>query len=301
LKTPDIPEGPASTIRSESRTTKEYFHETDMNKQFKRGLWWVKRDFRLADNGALSDALAHCETVVALFIIEPELCAAEETSFLHYHAWQQASDHLSKQIAALGGRMIMRVGHAVDVLDSLRHHYRIDALFSHEETGSSITFKRDRQVKHWAKTHQIPWFEAYQNGVVRGLNDRDQRQPIIQERLFETPTLPVPTSINAWPVNCEVDTWPAFETLSGRAQDTRVLVTQLQTVTESAAQKTLQAFLYDRGVAYSGGISSPNTPGFLLIWPGVRSVCDKYSRHWLNEIGNWRHKPVHTALSGEKA
>lgn len=230
-----------------------------MNKRYKRGLWWVKRDFRLTDNAALCDALTHCETVIALFIIEPDLCAAPETSYFHFHAWQHASDHLSKKLSALGGQLIIRIGDAEDVLETLRDAYHFDALFSHQETGSALTFKRDRCVQGWADKHQLPWFESHQNGVIRGLVNRDKRQLVIRERLFETSLLSAPSYLVSWQHIPITDTWPSYDSVSGRAPDKRIEASQLQSVTEASAQQTLQAFLYDRGVRYSGGISSPNT------------------------------------------
>ncbi|MFT4728407.1 MAG: deoxyribodipyrimidine photo-lyase [Granulosicoccus sp.] len=230
-----------------------------MNKHFKRGLWWVKRDFRIKDNAALRDALAQCETVTALFVIEPELCASEETSFLHFHAWQQAADYLSTQLAAIGGRLIIRIGRPEGVFENLRVEQQMDALFSHQETGSAVTFARDLRVKHWAKENNLPWFESHQNGVVRALQDRDQRQPIIRQRLFETSVMSAPSSIEWWPDMPVSNSWPMFESVSGKAVDKRIEVPELQIVTEAAAQNTLNTFLSDRGLRYSGGISSPNT------------------------------------------
>lgn len=230
-----------------------------MNKRFNRGLWWVKRDFRITDNTALCDAVAQCETVTALFVVEPELCSAQETSFLHFHAWQQAADYLSKQLAAIGGRLIIRIGRPEDVLETLRREHQMDALFSHQETGSAVTFTRDLRVKNWATEHKLPWLESHQNGVVRALQDRDQRQPIIRQRLFEASVMSAPSSIETWPDVPMSDSWPLFESVSGKAVDARIQISELQIVTEAAAQSTLNTFLSDRGLRYSGGISSPNT------------------------------------------
>lgn len=230
-----------------------------MSKHFKRGLWWVKRDFRIADNAALSDAIARCETVIAVFIIEPELCAAEETSYFHFHAWHQAADFLSQQLATINGRLIIRTGRVEDVLESLRLEHDMDALFSHQETGSAVTFARDLRVKRWTEVHKLPWYESHQNGVVRALNDRDNRQPVIRERLFDTSVISAPTSIDSWPGAHDSNSWPSFESVSGQAMDQRIQIPELQVVTEVAAQQTLDSFLGSRGLRYSGGISSPNT------------------------------------------
>ena len=230
-----------------------------MNKEFERGLWWVKRDFRVHDNSALYAALARCESVTAVFIIEPELCAAPETSFFHFNAWQQAANHLAAQLAEIGGRLVIRVGRPEEIFESFRLEHQLDALFSHQETGSSLTFARDLRVKRWAEAHKLPWLESQQNGVVRALQDRAQRQTIIRQRLFDSSIISAPFFMAPWPSPLASETWPTFESVSGKPIDERIQVSQLQVVTEAAAQQTLRSFLYDRGLRYSGGISSPNT------------------------------------------
>lgn len=230
-----------------------------MNKRFSRGLWWVKRDFRLTDNEALCHALELCDSVVALFIIEPGLCKAPETSLLHFLAWRQACEHLSEQLDDRGGRLVTRLGDTLDVFEELHDRYQFEALFSHQETGSELTYRRDCQILRWTHSHKLPWFESFQNGVVRGLQNRDDRQAVIRERLFQSRSLDAPPHITAWSDTPSSDAWPSFETVSGRSMDERIQLEKLQPVTELDAQKTLHTFLYSRGVGYAGGISSPNT------------------------------------------
>ena len=38
-------------------------------------IWWVRRDFRLADNPALSAAVHHGSAVLPLFVLDPALLA----------------------------------------------------------------------------------------------------------------------------------------------------------------------------------------------------------------------------------
>ena len=126
-----------------------------MRKRFTRGIWWVKRDFRLSDNDALQAAIEQCEYVTALFVIEPSLCQAEDTSEFHYHAWEQASAHLSSALAKLGTSLQVVVGEVVETFASIQANDGFDALFSHEETGGHVTFKRDREVAQWCTQHKV--------------------------------------------------------------------------------------------------------------------------------------------------
>ncbi len=49
----------------------------------------------------------------------------------------------------------------------------IAALWSHEETGNSWTFARDKAVAGWARANGIPWHERRQHGVERRMKTRD--------------------------------------------------------------------------------------------------------------------------------
>ncbi len=237
-----------------------------MNKRFERGLWWVKRDFRLDDNDALLLAIDECVAVTAVFIIEPSLCQASETSLFHYNAWQQAAEHLSSNMHARGGKLHVVCGEATEVLESIHNTTGFDALYSHEETGSDITFRRDKSVHQWVKRHNIQWHEAHQNGVIRGLKDRDKRQPVIRERLMKTLPKSAPARITGWQFNINGHSlkerpetlWPSFEHISKQAPDSRIRLSETQTINEACASDVLHDFLDSRGIAYSGGISSPN-------------------------------------------
>ena len=264
-----------------------------MSKPVERGLWWVKRDFRIRDNDALNYAIEQCETVTALFVVEPSLCRASESSLFHYNAWRQAADHLAQQLHAIGGHLLVVQGEVVEVLERIRNQDGFDAIFSHQETGSSITYERDKCVQQWAHRHDIPWHELHQNGVIRALKSRDTRQPIIKQRLMNTTPAPAPTQMRSWVVKAlsndsavcsdsqATDSvapqmerlsasaadrgvkpsikWPEFETLSGRDKDHRIDLTITQTIDEQHAEALWRSFLYERGLQYSGGISSPNT------------------------------------------
>jgi len=229
-----------------------------VSKRFERGLWWVKRDFRLDDNDALLTAIEQCDAVTALFIIEPSLCQASETSLFHYNAWQQAAEHLSSRMNDCGGVFQVLCGEAVEVFERIRSIAGFDALFSHEESGSDITFRRDKAVHQWVNRHSIHWHEAHQNGVIRGLKDRDKRQPVIRERLMNTLPKAAPVRILSWQPGIPEARWPSFDTLSKQAPDLRIRLDKTQLVNEGCAKDVLHDFLNNRGVAYSGGISSPN-------------------------------------------
>ena len=225
----------------------------------RRGIWWAKRDLRLADNDALLAAIDACDELLVLYVVEPSLVRAEDVSALQYHAWGQATGALRDAVEGIGGAFHLAVGEVVDVLEALRSDDGFDALYAHEEIGAGITYARDRAVRAWCGRCGIPFAELPQSGVIRGLKDRDTRQPIIRARLVETEPRPAPVRIPAWRPSRACAAWPGWTEISGRPWPREIRTGLLQPVTEADGRATLDTFLGARGIEYSGGISSPNS------------------------------------------
>ncbi|MEO0743160.1 MAG: deoxyribodipyrimidine photo-lyase, partial [Bacteroidota bacterium] len=147
-------------------------------------LWWLKQDFRLADNPALRAALAEAETrrttVLPVFCVEPTILQAEETGPLHVAAWAEALADLRARLRTHGGDVLVLHADAVEALEQLREALSSEAsgivsIHAHEEYGSDVTFTRDKAVRRWAKAYGIALHEHRQTGVFRPLRDRDAR------------------------------------------------------------------------------------------------------------------------------
>ena len=225
-------------------------------------LWWIKKDFRLSDNPALTAALASAERVVPVFRFEPAVLAAEETSAFHVAAWCEALADLRGRLAAHGADVLVLEGDAVGTFARLRETLPFDAVWSHQEIGSEVTFARDRAVGDWAASVGVAWHEEMQTGVFRGGLDRDTRSAA-WKRFMRGGPLPPPDPADL--ARLAVPPEAAALALGGPLTPERfghpLSDTQRanrQSVSETAAEDTLRSFLFDRGACYAGGISSPN-------------------------------------------
>ena len=225
-------------------------------------LCWIKKDFRLADNPALTSALASGRPVVPVFLFEPAVLEAEETSAFHVAAWCEALADLRARLAEHGGDVLAMRGDALEALGRLREATGFSEMHSHEEIGSSVTFGRDRAVARWCKAHGVTWHEHRQTGVFRGALDRNTRGarwnaftnagPLPVPSGLERVRLP-PAALALQPPEGAQPTPEAFRhPLTPSQREHR------QPVSETAARDTLTDFLNSRGKCYSGGISSPN-------------------------------------------
>ena len=133
---------------------------------------WFKRDLRITDNRPLLEA-ARRGPVLPLLIIEPDYWREPDASMRHYNFLRETAEELQTALGRLGQPLIVRVGDAVETLESLRQSHSVAALWSHAETGNGWTFARDRAVAAWARSHSVTWHEIRQDGVVRRLADRN--------------------------------------------------------------------------------------------------------------------------------
>ena len=226
-------------------------------------LWWIKLDFRLGDNPALTAALAAHECVVPVFAFEPRLLQAPETSAFHVAAWCQALSELRERLRARGGDVLVLGGDFPDAFSALWQNLQYDAIYSHEEIGTERTYARDRAVADWANANGVAWREHRQTGVFRGGIDRNRRHKMWADFMDTTP-LPPPAPEDQRRMSVP-EAWRAID-IGGALTPERfghpLTATQAelrQPVSESAARATVESFLYERGQCYSKGISSPNS------------------------------------------
>lgn len=224
--------------------------------KFKTSIWWIKRDLRLLDNLALTKALKKSTYVIPVFLWEENIYHDPQFSRFHFQALTQGLEDLKSRLNSLGSDLLIIQGQTLPLFQYLKQTYSPEAIFSHEEIGTNVTYQRDLQVQAWCKQNNIDYKEYHQLSVIRGLKDRDKLEGSWKKRITNSKILPTPKSIplpsNFQPIyqNDYRLTKPTLEPES---------LTQIQSTSESAAHKVFNSFLQDRSQKYRGSISSPNT------------------------------------------
>ncbi|MGB0721463.1 MAG: deoxyribodipyrimidine photo-lyase/cryptochrome family protein [Gammaproteobacteria bacterium] len=221
---------------------------------------WFKRDLRTTDHAPLARA-AEAGPCLGLYVYEDSLLASPEFSPAHLDFINQALDELETRLGALGGHLLRVRGEVVDILDRIHDGPGIATLWSHEETGNAITYRRDRAVARWAEKTGVTWMELPNHGVFRRLRDRDGWSRRWARRMAEP--------LTATPVRLTPATEDAWQRLTSRLPPPGPLTpddlgwsreqTPWQSGGEGHANDVLNDFLATRGRAYSGGMSSPVT------------------------------------------
>jgi deoxyribodipyrimidine photo-lyase len=134
---------------------------------------WYKRDLRVEDHAPLVSALASGYALLPLFLYEPSLIANPHYDLRH---WQFVDDSLLELKAIWkenGGCLPIIHADAHVFFSELLKHERPKAVFSHAETGLSVTYDRDKQVSRLLKQAGIPWYQSPHPGVQRGRKNRN--------------------------------------------------------------------------------------------------------------------------------
>ncbi|MDA8564030.1 deoxyribodipyrimidine photo-lyase [Mariniblastus sp.] len=124
-----------------------------------RIVWWLKKDFRLEDNPALTFALSNAKNVLPVFVLEPSALNAPETSAFHVGAWLEAIKSLRTRLRKEGGDICALVSEVVPAFDRLREIIDFEAVVSHVEIGSDRTFQRDKDFAKWCSENGVKWTE----------------------------------------------------------------------------------------------------------------------------------------------
>ena len=211
---------------------------------------WFKRDLRVNDHAALTEAAALGQ-IIPLYIIERELWSQPDSSWRHWHFIHDSLQDLQSDLLKLGTSLIIRMGEATDVLEQIRCQIGSFTLWSHEETGNAWTYKRDIEVAQWCREHNVVWHEKPTNGVVRRLKNRDGWAKLRDNRMAQKP-LPIPPLIS-FKHSIESCPLPSKNDLVLGSS----IIGSVQKGGRKEAIKTLTSFLNERGRHYMQSISKP--------------------------------------------
>lgn len=158
-------------------------------------LVWFKRDLRLLDHAPLFRA-SQQGPCVCLYVYESELLNSPEFDSSHLTFINEALAELAAGVARLGGKLITRRGNLPDAFETFHRECAFQALWSHEETGNAITYRRDLRVAEWCRSRRVAWQEIPQTGVVRRLKSRDGWASRWEQRMNQA-ILPMPKALSS--------------------------------------------------------------------------------------------------------
>lgn len=129
----------------------------------KRVIHWFRRDLRISDNTALSEATRRAEQVIPVFVLEdafrtgPDV-GAGRTAFL-----LRSLDALRKNLEVLGYPLVVRQGRSVDVIPKLAKELGVEAVFANRRY-EPYALRRDDKIFNELNAMGIG-FEVFKDAV----------------------------------------------------------------------------------------------------------------------------------------
>ncbi|MEQ8925184.1 MAG: deoxyribodipyrimidine photo-lyase [Fulvivirga sp.] len=213
----------------------------------------MKRDLRLRDHAALFHAAQSGNPILFLYVYEPILLNHHHYSARHFQFIQQSLSDLDKQLAKFNTQILRLQGNFIEVFERLTSQFSIDSVHSHEEVGVKVTFDRDLEFKAYCTQNHIKWIEHPDNGIIRGLTNREQwtkhwynfmSQPVYRVDMTST------TFFTSEQIN-------RLNKVSKSSLNKVQVVDTFQVGGELQAHKVLKSFTSSRIKEYSRGISKP--------------------------------------------
>tara|TARA_B110000003_G_scaffold133685_1_gene135686 strand:- start:29485 stop:30978 length:1494 start_codon:yes stop_codon:yes gene_type:complete len=143
-----------------------------MNKE-KINIVWLKRDLRLYDNEAISNAIKSGERFIIIYAFEKILLNDAHYNVRHWNFIKQSIVDINDELENWNSKVLSVESDIIGLCNQIQNFYTIDTIFSHLETGILITYNRDKEFKRYCRNNNIKWKENINNGVQRGLQNRE--------------------------------------------------------------------------------------------------------------------------------
>ena len=134
---------------------------------------WFKRDLRLQDNEAIFNALEANKRVLFLYVFENSLLEDPHYDERHWGFIKQSILDLNSDLEKYNTKVLCVQTEVVNAFNQIFNTYKINTVFSHQETGLLITYNRDKEFIRYCRNNSVNWVENNNNAVLRGLLDRE--------------------------------------------------------------------------------------------------------------------------------
>ena len=133
---------------------------------------WLKRDLRTRDHRPFHEATLQDMPYLPIYIFEPEMIEYPDTSLRHLQFIYHSILQINKTLEPYGQKVKIFFAPASEVFAYLISGLSVNAVFSYQESGTRITWHRDKMVKKLLDQNRIAWHEFQRDGVIRGITNR---------------------------------------------------------------------------------------------------------------------------------
>jgi len=141
---------------------------------------WLKRDLRLQDHLPINKCLELNTGFCLIYIFEPFIEKSKDFDYRHWKFVWDSLIELNKKVP-----VSIFYGNAISIFSCLNSKYKIDRVFSYQETGIQKTYDRDKKLSSFFKKEKINWDEFEKNGVCRAIKKRSNWNKVWYQKINE--------------------------------------------------------------------------------------------------------------------
>ena len=212
---------------------------------------WLKRDIRSQDHEPLFKAEQEGIPYRIIYLFEPSLINYPDTSRRHLQFAYHSILELNKTLAVFNRSVNVFYGEAIDVFEQLCKNFNIKNVFSFRESGTKITWTRDKKIKLFCAKNKIIWKEYQRDGVLRGIKNRDSWNKQWQLKMH------APIIENKYSISDQIPYSHNFSFPEKLEKYLKDYPKQFQPAGEQNAWRYLNSFTNKRGFNYQKHISKP--------------------------------------------
>ena len=133
---------------------------------------WIKRDIRTIDHEAFHVAESMGLPYIPIYIFDSELIKYPDTSDRHLQFIFDSIIDINSKLSEFNKEVEMFYGSSFKIFDDLLSQFKIENIYSYQESGIKSTWKRDLKIKSLCADKEINWTEFQRDGVIRGIKNR---------------------------------------------------------------------------------------------------------------------------------
>ena len=133
---------------------------------------WIKRDLRTLDHGSFHAAESKNIPYLPIYIFDYDLIKYSDTSDRHLGFIYNSLIYINKKLSSFNKQVEILYGPSLDIFKYLLSQYKIENIFSYQESGIKQSWQRDIKVKNFCNENLINWIEFQRDGIIRGIKDR---------------------------------------------------------------------------------------------------------------------------------
>lgn len=214
-------------------------------------LVWLKRDLRTQDHGPLHAAEQAGLPYLIVYLFEPSIIQYPDISERHLQFQYHSIQAMNCKLAIYNRCVSIFYAEAIEAFQEIVEQYAIQTIFSYQESGTKITYDRDKYVKRFCNTNQIEWKEFQRDGIIRAIRNRkdwDKKWYV---------TMHAPIIQNEFSNNVLINFETQYKLPHGFKGKIDNYPITFQPAGEDNAHRYLHSFINERAANYSRHISKP--------------------------------------------